>query len=299
MSDICVVFSPTAGRRRRRLLRQVLAGLAERHVPFYVAETKAAGDAHRIAAQLPETTSAIVVAGGDGTINEVLNGLAAAQANGDPQPELALVPVGTANVLAAEIGLTDLSPQNITGTIVDGQRRDMFLARAGSHYFAQMCGVGFDAHVVANVDLKLKRRLKKFAYVFASLIQIWRYVPHHYRATIDGKVHEAASIIVTNGRFYAGGFICAPQARVDEPLLHVCLFHRAGRWHVIRYGWGLLSGRLSHFRDVLVVPAKNIFIENVEAQADADPVQGDGDIITDLPVTITAGAVRLTLRCPA
>ena len=298
-ASIRVVVNPTAGRRRGKFLQRVLAGLAARHVPHDVAETAAVGHARRIAAELPRTTRTIVAAGGDGTINEVLNGLAAGGATGDPPPDLALVPLGTANVLAAEIGLTGLSPQQISDTIVEGQRRNIFLGRADDHYFAQMCGVGFDAHVVANVNLRLKRRVKKLAYVLASLLQIWRNVPRGYRATIDGKVYEAASVIVANGRFYAGRFICAPHARVDDPLLHVCLFRRTGRWNVIRYAWGMLSGRLRHFRDVLVVPAKNIFIESAAPGPATEPVQGDGDIIADLPVAIAAGAACVTLRCPA
>jgi YegS/Rv2252/BmrU family lipid kinase len=301
MRETVVVFNPTAGRRRRRRLQKVLAVLDERHVRYRVKETSTAGDARRIAADLPQNTAMVVAVGGDGTVNEVVNGLfgAADDVRESRRPELALVPMGTANVLAAEIGLTDLSPQNIAGTIIDGQRRDIFLASASGRYLLQMCGVGFDAHVVANVNLSLKRRVGKLAYALASLAQFWRYIPRKYRVAIDGATYEAASVIVANGHFYAGRFSCAPQARIDEPMLHACLFERAGRWHVIRYAWGLLSGRLGHFRDVMVVPAEQVVIESAASQNEAEPVQGDGDIIADLPVTITAGAARLTIRCPA
>jgi YegS/Rv2252/BmrU family lipid kinase len=298
MREIVMVFNPAAGRRRRRRLQQVLAVLDERRVRYQVRETSTAGDARRIAANLPQNTAMVVAVGGDGTVNEVVNGLVGA-ADAGRRPELALVPMGTANVLAAEIGLTDLSPENISGTIIDGQRRDIFLARANERYLIQMCGVGFDAHVVANVNLSLKRRVGKLAYAFASLAQFWRYIPRKYRVVVDGVTYDAASVIVANGHFYAGRFSCAPQARIDEPLLHACLFQRTGRWHVIRYAWGLLSGRLGHFRDVMVVPAEQVVIDSAAAPATAEPVQGDGDIIADLPVTITAGAARLTLRCPA
>ena len=298
MSEIVVVFNPTAGRRLRRRLQKVLTVLAERHVDYQVTETSTAGDARRIAANLPERTAMVVAVGGDGTVNEVVNGLVGT-AEADRLPELALVPMGTANVLAAEIGLTDLSPENIAGTIIDGQRRDIFLASVNGRYLIQMCGVGFDAHVVANVNLSLKRGVGKLAYALASLAQFWRYIPRKYRVAIDGATYDAASVIVANGHFYAGRFTCAPQARIDEPLLHACLFERAGRWHVIRYAWGLLSGRLGHFRDVMVVPAEQVVIESAAPQNEAEPVQGDGDIVGELPVTIAAGAARLTIRCPA
>ncbi len=298
MGETVVVFNPTAGRRSRRRLERVLARLSERNVRVNVKETRARGDAHRIAAELPAGTDTVVVAGGDGTINEVLNGLAGAGKTKD-RPDVALVPMGTANVLAAEIGLTDLSPVNIAGTIADGARREIFLARANDHFFVQMCSVGFDAHIVAKVNLGLKRRIGKLAYVWAVLMQMWRFVPRTYRITIDGQEYEAASVIVANGRYYAGRFTCVPQARIDEPLLYACLFHRAGRWQVIRYGWGLLSGRLDRCRGVSIIAASSVTIESAVPQVTVEPVQGDGDIIATLPVEITAGAVRLTLRCPA
>ena len=105
-------------------------------------------------------------------------------------------------------------------------------------------------------------------------------------------------MIVANGHFYGGRFVCATQARIDDALLYACLFGRAGRWHVVRYAWGLLSGRLRHFSDVTIVPAARIIIESVKPGAPAGPVQGDGDIIAGLPVTIVAGAARLAIRCP-
>lgn len=297
MGETVVVFNPMAGRRSRRLER-VLALLSERNVRVNVIETRARGDARRIIRELPDSTDIVVVAGGDGTINEVLNALAGA---GDAErwPDLALVPMGTANVLAAEIGLTDLSPENIADTIVHGARRDIFLARANDQYFVQMCGVGFDAHVVAKANLSVKRRIGKLAYVWAVLMQMWHFVPRTYRITIDGQQREAASVVVANGHYYAGRFTCAPQARIDEVTLYACLFQRAGRWQVIRYGWGLLSGRLEHFPDVSIVPAESVTIESSVPNNIAEPVQGDGDIIASLPVEITAGAARLTLRCPA
>lgn len=300
MGQILVVCNPAAGTRRRQRMQGVLSFLRKRNIEVQVVETSRTDDARRIASDLPENTETVVIAGGDGTINEVINGLVgnAGRRKGDRLPELALVPMGTANVLAAEIGLTDLSPDNLARTIIDGRRRNIYPARVNDDHFIQMCGAGFDAHVVANVSLRLKRRLGKFAYVIASVAQFWRYVPQMYRIAVDGQSYTAASVIVANGHFYAGRFVCAPQARIDEPLLYACLFQRAGRWHLIRYSWGILSGRLKHFRDVLVIPAMRVTIESVMAGEVAEPLQGDGDIVATLPVTITAGTVPLVLRSP-
>ncbi len=301
MGQIIVVYNPAAGSRRRQRMQGVLALLQKRGVEVQIVETSRTDGARRIAGDLPANTETVVVAGGDGTINEVINGLVgnAGGQKGNRLPELALVPLGTANVLAAEIGLTDLSADNLTRTIIEGRRRNIYPALVDDDHFIQMCGAGFDAHIVANVSLRLKRRLGKLAYVIASLAQFWRYVPQTYRITVDGQTYTAASVIVANGHFYAGRFVCAPQARIDEPLLYACLFQRAGRWHVMRYSWGILSGRLKHFRDVLVIPAMRVTIESMAAGDVAEPVQGDGDIVAALPVIITAGTVPLVLRSPS
>lgn len=295
MHDTLIVFNPVAGQRHRGLFERVMARLAKRGVHATVRETGDAGDARRFAEEAASGVGTIVVAGGDGTINEVVNGLAAREGGA---PDLALLPMGTANVLAAEIGFDRLTADGITDAIADGAARRVYLGRANERYFALMCGVGFDAHVVANVSLRLKRRFGKLAYVVASLAEIRRYVAQRYLVTVDGRFYEAASVVVANGHYYGGRFSCVPQARIGEPGLYACLFMNTGRWHVLRYAWGLLSGRLAQFRDVLVLPAMTVAIESVGNGSRHEPVQGDGDIIGTLPVIVSGGAAQLTMRCP-
>ena len=128
MGQIIVVYNPAAGARRRQRMQGVLALLQKRGVEVQIVETSRTDGARRIAGDLPANTETVVVAGGDGTINEVINGLVgnAGGQKGNRLPELALVPLGTANVLAAEIGLTDLSAANLTRTIIEGRRRNIY-----------------------------------------------------------------------------------------------------------------------------------------------------------------------------
>jgi len=295
MRNILILFNPVAGGRRGRRLRAVLDLLQKCDARVELRTTGAPGDARRFAGEADDDVDTIVAAGGDGTINEVVNGMAARGTGG---PDLALLPLGTANVLAAEIGFRDLSARRIAGAIAEGAPRDLYLGRADGRYFALMCGVGFDAHVVARVSPHLKRRLGKLAYVLASLVELWRYRPRRYAVTLDGRRHDAASAIVANAHFYGGRYVVAPHARIDDPRLQVCLFHRAGRRHVLRYGWGLISGRLHRFADVSILPAHRIEIATVAPAPVPEPVQGDGDIIAALPVAITAGAKHLRLKGP-
>ena len=110
---------------------------------------------------------------------------------------------------------------------------------ANGRGFLVMAGAGFDAHVVANVSPRLKRLLGKGAYVLETLRQLGRFSFPRYRVTIDGTVHEAASVIVARGHFYGGRFVVAPEARLDRDELHVCLFRKGGRLQTILYAIAL------------------------------------------------------------
>ena len=263
-----------------------------------VVETKAAGDARRLA----ETCDArrydvIAVAGGDGTINEVINGLAG---RSDDTPAIGIVPLGTANVLAHELGL-GFSAAAVARTMVAGRpllvQPGEAVNGAGARCFSLMAGAGFDAKVVAGVSAPLKRRLGRAAYVWRSLVEARRYRPVRYDVEVDGVRHEASSVIVTRSRHYAGPYVVAPKAALGEPLLHVCLFERWGRSHTFRYGLALLLGRLPRTAGYRVVTGRAVRVSVLSDAGELreQPVQIDGDNALTLPVSIglSAGAVRL------
>jgi diacylglycerol kinase family enzyme len=204
-----------------------------------------------------------------------------------------LVPLGTANVLAAEIGLAT-SPAVVARTIAQGASERAYVGLANGRCFTAMAGVGFDAHVVANVDLGLKRRIGKGAYVLESLRQLFRFRFPRYRVTVDGRAFEAASVIVAKGHYYAGRYVCAPEARLDRPELHVCLFQRGGRWNAIRYAVALALGRLPKLPDFRIVRGSTVTIDGPPGE----PVQGDGDIIAQLPARIEIAPRPLHLIVP-
>jgi len=291
---LTVVFNPTAGARRRGRLQATLDLLRRSGCNVALRATAAKGDAEAIAREVGAanglSTDMLVIAGGDGTINEAVNGLLA---NANGVPPLALVPLGTANVLAAEIGLS-LAPGDVARAITGGIAARAYIGVANGRCFTAMAGVGFDAHVVANVSLRLKRRLGKGAYVLESLRQLFRFDFPRYRVTVDGQEFDAASVIVAKGHFYAGRFVCAPDARIDAPEFHVCLFERGGRWNALRYALALAAGRLHRLPDFRVVRGHSVTIDGPAG----DPVQGDGDIIAALPVDIGVAPRQLHLIVP-
>jgi len=286
---LLVIHNPVAGGRRARRLRAVVERLEGQHgVAVSVRSTGGRGDAEAFARAVePGSVDAVVAAGGDGTINEVINGLAVHAAAGTPVP-LGVVAMGTANVLAGELGLpTDA--EGMARVLAGGRTVAIHPALANGRVFSLMAGAGLDARVVERVNPRLKRLIGKGAYVAETLVQLAVRPGHRYRVTLDGlngdgaAVEEVAAVIVAKGHFYGGRFVCAPDARLTEPELHVCLFPRAGRWNALRYVWGVTAGRLPRFPDYRVVTARRVLIEG---PAD-DAVQGDGDVVARLPVEIT------------
>lgn len=278
-AEVAIIVNPTAGGMRGPGFRRGLHRLAAQGVRLRVLETSCRGDAERLAREAAETgMRAVVAAGGDGTINEAINGV---MASGRAVP-FGILPLGTANVLAGELGI-DRIP-SAADAIAAGRSRSIHLGECNGRYFAQMVGVGFDARVVAAVQPALKRRLGKGAYVVESLREMGgRFRPSAFRVAIDGgEEHEAASVIVANGHFYAGRFVLAPQATPDRPELHVCLFGQGRRIDAAGYALAMLLGRAHRLATLRVIPARTVEI----SAAQEDPVQADGDLTGVLPARI-------------
>lgn len=306
VTSVLLILNPTAGRRRRGLVDAVVRRVRAEGWTVDVVETTAAGDARQLAAACDATRYGVIaVAGGDGTINEVVNGLAARAATAPP---LAIVPLGTANVLAHELGLGSTA-SSLAQAMMAGREVLVHPGRASAgtsatasttgapRCFSLMAGAGFDAKVVAGVSSDLKRRWGKGAYVWRSLIEARRYRPVRYAVEIDGASYEAASVIVTHARHYAGPYVVAPAASLGDPLLHVCLFERWGWIHALRFGAALLRGALPRTSGFRVIAGREVRISvlNDAGESRRQPVQIDGDDALTLPVSIglSTEAVRM------
>lgn len=285
---VLVIHNPTAGGRRRRKFERVLNALVHTGVEVDVRPTTKRGDAEAFArAASAMTHDVIAVAGGDGTINEVVNGLS------DPNLPLAVIPMGTANVLAHEIGLGG-TVKEIAETIAFGKPRRISVGVVNGRRFVMMAGFGFDAYVVSQVKPAVKRLLGKMAYVLSTLAALASFKFPKYRVTLDGKTFDVASAVIANGHFYGGRFVAARHARLGDPTLHAVLFLKRGPWRAMRYAIWLTLDRLDKLPDVMIVPATDISVERV----DEGPVQGDGDILAYLPARITLAPAGLALLMP-
>ena len=275
-----IIVNRAAGQVRssRRRLARVVAALERRGCAVVLRYTgPQKGDAERLAGDAEAGFEIIVAAGGDGTISAVVNGMAAAP----PRP-LALLPFGTANVLAREIGLPR-DPERLAELIAHGAARPIWPGRVGDRLFLTMASSGFDAETVAAVNPRLKRQIGRFAFAWAILLCAVRYRARDLVVRVDGSEHRAATVIAAKGRFYAGSYLIAPRASLAEPFLDLVLFTRFGRFAVLRYLALLLLGRLPQCRDIIVLRSPSALV----SAAEPVPVQADGELVARLPVVIS------------
>jgi diacylglycerol kinase (ATP) len=288
---ILAIYNPTAGRRARGKLERFCVSLTRLGATVTLAETNAPLHARELAAAAdPAQFDVVAVAGGDGTINEAVNGL-----TGSPLP-LALLPLGTANVLANELGLPR-APEALAAIAAEAPIRAIFpgeiitAERNEPWRFLLMAGIGFDAEVVAHLDTKLKRRIGKGAYIAGSLAQLGRHERRCFDARLDGAPVALGSLVVARAHFYGGRFVLAPEARLDRPELHAVLFPSPTRLAALRYMAGVVTGTLKHQCDVEVRRAHEIELNGPEGA----PVQIDGDVRAHLPATIRMAATPLSV----
>jgi diacylglycerol kinase (ATP) len=289
---ILAVFNPAAGRNHRDRFDQIIKLLRDFGCFVSVVETTAPGHAETIAREASANENSefdvIVAAGGDGTVNEIVNGLSGTTL------ALGLIPLGTANVLANEIGLAR-SGQAIARALAKGPIRSVHLGRINERRFVMMAGAGFDANVVSGVSLALKKVIGPLAYVWQAAVQAFREDHAGCRVTIDGVPYQTVSVVICNGRRYGGPFIAVPDASLTEDRFHVLLMQGRGWINIARYGVNLILGRIGKLSDVLIVPGREVQVDGIEGR----PVQADGDIIARLPARISVDPEPVHLIFPA
>jgi len=287
---VLIVVNPGAGRSRthRRWLDRIVHELdllgCEAEVRIAGDDT---GDVERLARDAPLDFEVIVAAGGDGTINALINGCAR------DNRIVALLPLGTANVLAREIGLPRAA-ERLAHLIAFGRARQIWPGRIGDRLFLVMASSGFDAAIVAAVNPGLKRRFGRGAFVLAILTGLIRYRPTLLDVEIDGVTHCASTVVATKARLYAGPFQIAPHAELGMPSLEIVLFKRAGRVAALHYLLALVCGTLPQRHDVAISRARGLRI----AAATALPLQADGEIVGRLPALIEVAEQPIWLLCP-
>lgn len=275
---IKVIANPISGRgRAARLAPRILYRLHQRGCHLDFLETEKRGDAQRFAEQT-SGYGAVACVGGDGTVNEVLNGLPDADA-----PPLAFIPSGTANVLAKELKLP-WRVEGLADVIVDGREIwwDVGLHRLSGRKFLLFAGAGFDSMVVEKFLSKRKKRIHITQYIGWGLKTIPFYRPPKITVEIDGRIVErnAAWVEVSNVSQFGGPLVFTPDARPDDGLFEVMIQKGRRRRDTVRMFFGALFTFLFktpyRMNDVVFVKGRRVRMwstndERVPLQIDGDP----------------------------
>lgn len=225
----------------------------------------------------PPDSPIVVAAGGDGTINAVLNGLAGNRAT------CAILPLGTANVMAIELGVahTGQAVSRLVSGIPRPFTAGLLKNSAKASRFFLMAGAGFDGHIVRAVSLAEKKRYGKGAYVLSALRSLVSWDSGELRVTTEKEAFSCGSLIVCNASRYGGSFSLAPAANIFSPSFELIAIKRSSRSAAIRAIADAAAGR-ADTEWLHRTTAARIRILGVK------PVQADGDDWGDAPVEILA-----------
>lgn len=293
---ICVIFNPAAkGEKAKRFRRHLDQIGSEASLKLTTGPGAAKTLAHEAVVQGFET---IVAAGGDGTVNEVLNGIGE-HPSGFEKAALGVLPLGTVNVFARELSIPQ-KPELAWAIIKAGRSRNIDLPVAeysnGSpqrRYFAQLAGAGLDARAVELVAWELKKKIGALAYILAGF-QALAEAPARITVASGERSCQGALILIGNGRLYGGSFRIFPKADLNDGLLEVCSFRQTNWYTLARCGPRLL------LRGDLPESAVETFRAPVLRLTSPDrvPFELDGELVGKLPATLTIDPRRLRVIVP-
>ncbi len=293
----CVIFNPAAkGNKARHFFRH----LDDLGAGWSLKKTSGPGDARRLAAAAVRAGfETIVAGGGDGTLNEVLNGLGDAP-EGFQRARLGLLPLGTVNVFARELGVSTRL-ESALATLRQGRELRVDLpsvefsadGRQVRRYFAQLAGAGLDARAIKLVSWSLKKKIGPLAYVAAGLQALRQ--PQLRITVSDGDQQISGELVlIGNGRLYGGDFEIFPGANLQDGQLHATIFPRANWRTLLRCGPGLLLNKRLPAGAVRTLHAASLTLTS----SPAAPLEIEGELVGELPATFALQPAGLRVIVP-
>ncbi len=293
----CVIFNPVARGEKARHFRAWLDGVA---AECSLKPTQRAGDARRLATEaVAENFELVIAAGGDGTVNEVVNGLGDAP-DGFAKTRFGVLPLGTVNVFARELKMPTNIPdawkilQRGKELAVDVPLAEFFTGgKAERRYFIQMAGAGLDARSIELVSWSLKKKVGPLAYIVAGLRALTEKKPQ-ISVNADGQKISGELALVGNGKFYGGTFAIFPAADWTDGRLEICVWPRANLWTLLRCAPGLLLQKRLPEKTVHRAAGEKIMLTSETRAA----FELDGEWVGHLPVTFSVGREKLRVIVP-
>jgi diacylglycerol kinase (ATP) len=287
-SSVNIIYNPAARKASDAGIDRAVTFLEKEGYAVEVLRTERKDHARHLAGLARERRPRLVIAaGGDGTINEVINGMVWTDI------PVALLPMGTTNVLAKELNL----PEDLPGALrvaVQGSPKRVSLGKietggGQSRHFCLMAGVGLDGKAVHDVSQSMKKVSGGAAYVLSGIKNIATFSPQKIFFEVDGKERAGYTAIVGKASKYGGNFKVTPDANLMDPFLYICIFPGRTRLDLLRYSLGVLTGRHLAYKDVVYLKASRIEIRGTAH------IQVDGDYLGRGPATISVAesAVKL------
>lgn len=290
---VLILFNPFAGQAYNlKLSLENAADIWRKHGwKVELRPTKAPGDATiQASIAADQGYDVVVAAGGDGTVNEVMNGLIGTKT------ALAVLPIGTVNIWARELGLS-MDLRRAANAFIDAKLQQIDVGKAGERHFLLMAGVGFDAAVTAIINPQEKKALGVFAYVKQAIQLAWRFQGVSTHIRIDGKRVRGRilMLVIGNSQLYGGVVKLTANAVVNDGLLDVCIIKGSSMLVAPLRLLSIFTRRYNRDPKVVYYRAKQIQIRGKKSL----PVQVDGDYLGKTPMNFKVVPASLWVLVPS
>jgi len=285
-----VIVNPNSKPRKlKKHLKKALRILKQNGFRLSVYFTKGEGEVlPKVAEAIQQGFTAIIIAGGDGSVNEAINGMVGKTAT------LGMLPFGGSNVLGRELKIP-MNPIEAARVIARRNTRKIDLGRVQGRYFSMMASCGYDAYAISRTSRRIKKIIHRYAYLWAGIKDFMGYRPTEVTLVLDnGKVVEKGTlVVVSNTHFYGGSHEVTPFAEVDDGFLDICIYK--GKWQLglVHFALNVLSKKHLQLKNVHYYRIQKVYMTAEKPTL----LQVDGDLLGELPMTAEIVPEALEVFC--
>lgn len=254
-----VIINPAAGSGLSdKQLESLKRNLSAAGNPFNVLISTSLENIYEVCKTLNETYDEVILAGGDGSVQEAIRGLL------NRRIKLSVIPSGTGNDLYRSLYPSDKNViiEEVIDRILQKDFQDVNICEANDDLFINVASIGLDAKIASNSMILRKWIHSSKTYLISALYTILFYRPKTYRIIADGhsQMVKAYLVAVGNGRFYGGGMAITPQANISESELDICIVRSMNRFKLLKLLPTVYSGKHLQFKEVEYFKVKTIEI---------------------------------------
>lgn len=271
------------GGSRHKQFSQALQDLCRNGVEATVAYCSSSAHARRLARNVDASAyDAVLAAGGDGVVNDVVTGLL--QRPDDRSLPFGVLPVGTGNGFAQEIGFRGKSLSTLPARLSTLNAHPIYVGGVSAKdLFTLVAVVGFGPQMIEKVSDRLKKLIGNGAYVVAAILALLTYKSRRYKVEVNGESHQAYTVLIINACRSEGPIPLVKGASLRDPRLHVCLIQQPGKLFVGKLLWNLVLGKLADCDGFHTIDCTSCRISGIDVDNSDEAVMTDGDITGKLP----------------